>query len=140
MRRNTCEKRAVSDATIRSQASAMLQPMPTVGPRTAAITGFSMACSVRRKCVAAALHPFSLGAQSASLHAADIGAGAERAALAGDDDRAHVLIETKLLRVVAQLGAHLMGQRVQLLRPVEHDLRHRPLDDQIDRHRPRSSA
>ena len=27
----------------------MLQPMPTVGPRTAAITGFSVACSVRRK-------------------------------------------------------------------------------------------
>src|SRR5579871_122889 len=47
MRRKIWENRAVWDATTRSQAKAILHPMPTAGPRTAAIVGFSIACRAR---------------------------------------------------------------------------------------------
>ena len=89
MRRKICENRAVSEATIRSQANAMLQPMPTVGAAHRGDHRLLDRMQRAQEGVAAALDLLALGAQSAALHAADIGAGAERAALAGDDDRAH---------------------------------------------------
>ncbi len=76
IRRKICENRAVFDATTRSQARAMLQPMPTAGPRTAAMIGFSIACSARMKGMATLLQPLAATAQIMVLpgHAVDIGA------------------------------------------------------------------
>ena len=45
--RNTCVKRAFSDAITASQASAMLHPIPATAPRTPATTGFSMLARLR---------------------------------------------------------------------------------------------
>src|ERR1019366_425061 len=84
--------------------------------------------------MAALLEFFPLTTQILALHASDVGTGAERAALAGDDDRAHGLIEPQLGKMLPQLLAHFPGQRIQPLRPVQHHFRHRAFDDQIDRH------
>ena len=60
-----------------------------------------------QEAVAAALHLLAFGAQPAALHAADIGAGAEGAPLAGDDDRAHLVVEPQLLRVCSRNCARI---------------------------------
>ena len=72
--------------------------------------------------------------QILALHAADIGAGAEGAAFAGNDDGTDRIVEAQFGEILAQLLAHVPGQRVEFLRPIEHHLRHGAVHPQIDRH------
>ena len=57
--------------------------------------------------------------------ALQVGADAERAALAGDDDDADVVVPARVLARARELAQHLEVERVQHLRPVERDRRAR---------------
>ena len=84
--------------------------------------------------MAAAGQFLALAAQVLALHAADIGAGAERSAFPGDDDRSDRVVEAEFGEMFAQLLAHFPGQRVQPLRPVQDDFGDSAFDAQIDWH------
>ena len=103
------EKRARSDATIRSQPRARLSPAPAATPLTFAMSGLEMACSAA---AVSWMPPDDLEHRLlAAQPAADVGARAERVARTGDDaDAAVALLE--LGECVAELGEHGQIHRV----------------------------
>ena len=93
-----------------SIGSVIVMPTPTAGPLIAAITGFAESKMRRATCP-----PVSRGTSSPAWRsrqsnvlaaAAQVGAGAEPAALAGDDDRAHIVVGVGAVERLDQLPAH----------------------------------
>ena len=155
MRRKICEKRAVFEATTRSQASAMLQPIPTAGPRTATIgpafyENYPLPAYTFDKTLVGLIdaHRFAGNRDAMGLlqratdavlpwlpgHAVDIRTRAESPTGAGDDDDADRVVKAQSGKVVAQPFTHLDIERIEFFRTVQHDLRDRPFDGQINRH------
>ena len=96
-RTNTNPIRAVSDASRTSIGSVIVAPIPTAGPLIAAITGLvhSKIRSVSRPPLSrgdSGLRPRGSRLVNVSLAALEVGAGAEPAAGAGDDHRAHLVV------------------------------------------------
>ena len=95
LREDEAELAPSSLAMRKSQASAMTAPAPTAVPLTAAMTGrrssrmFAMSAPVTRVKASEALH---VAREELADDVLDVAAGAERAALAGDDDGAHVVV------------------------------------------------
>ena len=65
-------------------------------------------------------------------HMVDVGAGAERPALAGHDDRTDAIVGRRGLDVLEELFAHVAGQGVELLGSVQRDPRHQVADFVLD--------
>ena len=82
-------RRAASDATRRSHASASSSPPPSAAPSMAATDGLGCCSSRSRTSVKARTNRANPAAPSSPDELVDVGAGAERAPLAGHDERPH---------------------------------------------------
>ncbi len=108
-----------------SIGSVIVMPTPTAGPLIAAITGFSES-KMRSVNLPAgvARHPPSclpVAPVERVAAAAQVRSGAEAAALAGDDDRAHVVVGIGAVERLDQLASHGRRKRVQPVGPVERN-------------------
>ena len=124
-----------------SIGSGKVAPKPTPAPLIAATIGF------RQRNIRSAIRPplsrgMPLGASSSVPRSAarattskppagEVVAGAERAAGAGHDDRAHVVVGVDAVPDVDQLALHRRVQRVQHVGPVECDRRDPVVDRRI---------
>ena len=105
----------------------MVMPTPTAGPLIAAIEGFRQLkiASTNRPPPGLGLAntpaPWLARGIEARRTAGDVGAGAEGAAGAGDDDGADIVVGVGALKGVGDFGAHLAGIGVELFRAVEGD-------------------
>ncbi len=116
---------APSAARRMSIGSVMVAPTPTAGPLMAAITGL-----VESKMRRVTMPPPSRGTSPSAARSrqsnvspprGEVGARAEAASRAGDDDRTHVVVGVRVVEGVEQLVAHRLGERVESFGPVERD-------------------
>ena len=110
-----------------SIGSVIVMPTPTAGPLIAAITGLT-----HSKMRSDTMPPPSRGTPAVGLHVAaalgervaagrQVGAGAEPAARTGDDHGADVVVGIGAIEGVDHLAHHRVGERVELVRPVQRD-------------------
>ncbi len=108
----------------RSQARARFAPPPAATPLTEAITGLvdsRITVTTRRPASISGRHRRHILGRDQLAHVADVGAGAEAASRARDDDDAHGFVGLELLERVAQLAPHLAREGVELVRAVERE-------------------
>jgi hypothetical protein len=103
---------------------ANVRPKPMAWPLTAAITGLE-SDHAGTSIPAAETGP---GFGEGLITAAEVGAGAERRRCAGQHDYPDRLVAVAGPIGVGQLVAHPVADRVELLRPVERDGRHTPVN------------
>src|SRR4029453_15237135 len=142
-RAKTKPMRAAEDALRMSIGSVKVIPKPTAGPLIAAITGFFMskirrvtvpppsrcssALTARPRAAASNVEPPAprsaprRGGCKAGPPGAEISARAERAARAGDDDGAHVVVGVGAVPRLAELAQHRRGDGVEAIRAVQGD-------------------
>ena len=110
-----------------SHINAWVSPMPAQAPLIAAMTGLR---SVATKCgwrsptsLETSVSPFGVGLLD-RRQVAHVGAGAERPARAGDDDRPHVRVGLGPVEQRVELGRQAAAPPVHPLGPVERQHRH----------------
>ena len=131
-------KAACSDATMKSQASAMSQPSPAAAPLTAAITGFGMPCS---KATLLCVWPCRRQPLNATCPAGAF-SRSFMPAMSPPEQNALPLPVSTTARTASssatrsehgdELGAQRVVDRVAHLGPVERDDRDLVLDRQFD--------
>jgi hypothetical protein len=129
-RAKTKPKRACVEARRTSMGSCIVAPMPTAAPLIAPITGLRLREDAQRHLPAAvAVDPIGaagfaqllapLGVVEGVARGREVGPGAEGAARAGDDHRAHGVIGVGEVEGGDELVAHARGEGVELLGPVQ---------------------
>src|SRR5271154_1759943 len=84
-------------------------------------------------------HRMPMKTRAAFGRAADITAGAERTAAAGDDQHSHVVVLSREINRRAHLLDHRFVVAVHPLGAIDNDLRYavaRPINDSLEFHRP----
>ena len=140
-RANTKPMRACSEARRTSIGRVIVAPTPTAGPLMAAITGLVRVEDPQRQFAAVVagdrVRLAALAVVEGLTAAAEVGAGAESAAGAGDDHGVDVVVGVGAVEGLHQLAAHLPGPRVQAVGAVEGDREDAPIelvDDLLEAH------
>ena len=135
--RPTCRMYASSTITERSHAICSSLPPPTQIPLMRAIVGLPISSSA--SCMplerAEPLPVLLRVAEQTLAPRAKVGADAERAALARDDEHADLVVPRDVLARARELAQHPEVERVQYLRPVQRDRRARRrllVDDRLE--------
>ncbi|MFN8539693.1 MAG: hypothetical protein U0232_19705 [Thermomicrobiales bacterium] len=110
-------KRALSAATIRSQVIASSLPPPRQKPLTAAIRGF-LSLRMRSHCPKRMLTHVD---RARAGHLPDVGPGGEGAVVAGEHDRADLVVVVEGFQGVGQFVHQFAAERVERLGAVEAD-------------------